>query len=204
MHDEEIHDLYCSPDTVHMIKSRKMKLVSHVASMGQERNTFRVLEEKPKERDHLDDLDTEMRIILKWILHETGLNGVDWRSGSDRDMCWAVVDWTDRAEDRDKCWVVADWTDPAQDENMCWVDVDWTDLAQDRDMFWAAVHQTDLGQDGDMCWVVVDWTDLAQDENMCWVVVDWTDLVQDRDMCQAVIYLVVKLWVPGADNFLPS
>jgi hypothetical protein len=52
MHDEEIHDLCCSPDTVHIIKSRKMKSVSHVAHMGYERNIFRVLEGKPKERDH--------------------------------------------------------------------------------------------------------------------------------------------------------
>jgi hypothetical protein len=34
MKDEEIHDLYCSPDTVQVIKSRKMKLVSHVACIG--------------------------------------------------------------------------------------------------------------------------------------------------------------------------
>jgi len=54
------------------------------------------------------------------------------------------------------------------------------------------------------CWAVVDWTDLAQDGDMCWAVVDWTDLARERDMRWAVTNLVVKLWVPGLDNFLPS
>ena len=44
-----------------------------------------------------------MRIISKWILYETGLDGVDWRSGSKGDMCWAVVDWTDMAQDVEMC-----------------------------------------------------------------------------------------------------
>lgn len=37
---------------------------------------------------------------------------------------------------------------------------------------------------------------------MFWVVVNWTDLAQNRYICWAVVNLVMKLWVPGADNFL--
>jgi hypothetical protein len=31
-----------------------------------------------REGDHLEDLDVDGRIILKWILQEIGCNGVDW------------------------------------------------------------------------------------------------------------------------------
>jgi len=37
LHNEEINDLYCSPNIVRMIKSRIMRLVGHVARMGEER-----------------------------------------------------------------------------------------------------------------------------------------------------------------------
>ena len=45
---------------------------------------------------------------------------------------------------------------------------------------------------------------MAQYRDMCWPVVDCTDLAQHKDMCWAFIKLVVKLWFPVADNFLPS
>jgi len=44
------------------------------------------------------------------------------------------------AQDRDMCWAVANWTDLPQDENMCLAVVNWTDMAQDRDMCWAVVN----------------------------------------------------------------
>ena len=102
------------------------------------------------ERDHLEDLGTDTRILSKWILCETGLDCLDWRFGPNREMCWAVVDWTDLAQDGDMFWAVVNWTDLSQDRDMCWDVVDWTDLSQDRDM----------------CWAVVDWINLAEDEDM--------------------------------------
>jgi hypothetical protein len=40
---EELHDLYCSPNIVRVIKSRRMKWAGHVARMGEERGICRVL-----------------------------------------------------------------------------------------------------------------------------------------------------------------
>jgi len=37
LHNEELNDLYCSPNIVRVIKSRRMRWAGHVASMGEER-----------------------------------------------------------------------------------------------------------------------------------------------------------------------
>ena len=34
LHNEELNDLYCSPNIVRVIKSRRMRWVGHVARMG--------------------------------------------------------------------------------------------------------------------------------------------------------------------------
>jgi hypothetical protein len=37
LHNEELNDLYCSPNVFRMIKSRKMRWAKHVARMGERR-----------------------------------------------------------------------------------------------------------------------------------------------------------------------
>ena len=37
IHNEELNDLYCSPNIVWVVKSRKMRWVGHVARMGEDR-----------------------------------------------------------------------------------------------------------------------------------------------------------------------
>jgi hypothetical protein len=34
MHNEELHNVYCSPSIIRMIKSRRMRWARHVAQMG--------------------------------------------------------------------------------------------------------------------------------------------------------------------------
>jgi hypothetical protein len=34
LHNEELHNLYCSPSIIRIIKSRRMRLAGHVARMG--------------------------------------------------------------------------------------------------------------------------------------------------------------------------
>ena len=50
LHNEELNDLYCSPNIVREIKSRKMRWAGHVARMGEERRVYRVLVGKPEGR----------------------------------------------------------------------------------------------------------------------------------------------------------
>ena len=43
LHNEELNDLYCSPNIVRVIKSRRMRWAGHVARMGERRGVSRVL-----------------------------------------------------------------------------------------------------------------------------------------------------------------
>jgi hypothetical protein len=49
-HNEELHNLFCSPDIIRMIKPRRMRLAGHVARMEKRRNAYRVLLGKPEEK----------------------------------------------------------------------------------------------------------------------------------------------------------
>jgi len=50
MHNEELNDLYSSPNIVRVIKSRRMIWAGHVAHMGEERGVYRVLVGKPERK----------------------------------------------------------------------------------------------------------------------------------------------------------
>ena len=43
LHNEELNDLYWSPNIVRVIKSRRMRWAGHVARMGERRGVYRVL-----------------------------------------------------------------------------------------------------------------------------------------------------------------
>jgi len=53
-----------------VIKSKRMRWVGHVARMGERRSAYRVLVEKPDERDDLEDPGVDGMIILKWIFRK--------------------------------------------------------------------------------------------------------------------------------------
>ena len=67
MHNEELNDLYSSPNIVRVIKWRRMRWAGHVARMGEERKVYRVLVGKPEGRRPLGYLGVDGLIILGWI-----------------------------------------------------------------------------------------------------------------------------------------
>jgi hypothetical protein len=45
--NEELHNLYSSPDIIRQVKSRRMRWAGHVARMGEEKKVYNVLVGKP-------------------------------------------------------------------------------------------------------------------------------------------------------------
>jgi hypothetical protein len=43
LHNEELHNLYCSPSIIRMIKSRRMRWAGHLARIGENGNAYRIL-----------------------------------------------------------------------------------------------------------------------------------------------------------------
>jgi hypothetical protein len=48
LHNEELHNLYASPDIIRGIKKRKVRWDRHVARMVEMRNTYKILVGKPE------------------------------------------------------------------------------------------------------------------------------------------------------------
>jgi len=67
LHNEELNDLYSSPNIVRVIKSRRMRWAGHVARMGEERGCIGSWWGNRRERDHWGDLGLDGWIILGWI-----------------------------------------------------------------------------------------------------------------------------------------
>ena len=67
LHNEELNDLYSSPNIMRVIKSRRMRWAGHVARMGEERGCIGAWWGSRRERDHWGGLGIVGWIILGWI-----------------------------------------------------------------------------------------------------------------------------------------
>jgi len=78
LHNEELSDLYSSPNVVRVIKSRRMRWAGHVARMGEERGTYRVLVGKPEGKRPLGRPRHRWVDNIRTDLQEVGYGSVDW------------------------------------------------------------------------------------------------------------------------------
>ena len=92
LHNEELSDLYSSPNNMRVIKSRRMRWAGHVARMGEERVAYRLLVGKPEGKRSLG------RPRRRWVdnigmdLKEVGCGNVDWFGlAQDRDRWRTLV-----------------------------------------------------------------------------------------------------------------
>jgi hypothetical protein len=92
LHNEELHNLYSSPDIIREVKSRRMMWAGHVARMGEERKVHKVLVGKPEGKRPLGRPMRRWEDEVRMDLREICLGGVDWiRLVQDRDRWRAVV-----------------------------------------------------------------------------------------------------------------
>jgi len=86
LHNEELNELYFSPNIVWAIKSRRMRWAGHVARMRERRGVHRVLVGKPRGKRLLGDPGVDGRTILRWIFRKWNVGvwtGLSWlRTGT--------------------------------------------------------------------------------------------------------------------------
>jgi hypothetical protein len=87
LHNEKLHNLYCSPNTIRMIKLSRMGWAGHVARVEERKNVYRVLVRNPEGKRPVGTRrhkwDDDIKVDL-------------------REIVWGGMDWIDLAEDRDQ------------------------------------------------------------------------------------------------------
>jgi len=76
LHNEELNDLYSSPNIFCVIKSRRMRWAGHVARMGERRGVCRILVGKPEVKRPLARPRCRWEDNIKMDLQEVGCGGV--------------------------------------------------------------------------------------------------------------------------------
>jgi len=78
LHEEELDALYCIPNIIWVIKSRRMRWAEHVACTGDGRGAYKVLVVRPEEKSPLGRSRLRWEKNIKMDLQEGGLAGTAW------------------------------------------------------------------------------------------------------------------------------
>ena len=74
--NEELNDLYCSPNIFRGIKSRRMRWAGHVEHMGERRGVYKSLVRKPEGKRPLGRLKHRWGDNIKMHLQKAGCGGI--------------------------------------------------------------------------------------------------------------------------------
>ena len=78
LHNEELNDMYCSPNIIRVIKARRIRWAGHVARMGERSGVRRVLVGRPESKRPLGRPRRRWNNNIKMDLQEVGCGGMDW------------------------------------------------------------------------------------------------------------------------------
>jgi len=87
LHNEELHNLYTSPNIIRVNKLRRMKWEGHVAGMGERRNAYNIFIAKHEWKSPFSKPRHRWKDNIRMYLKE---------------LEWEVVDWVHLAQDRDQ------------------------------------------------------------------------------------------------------
>jgi hypothetical protein len=71
-HNEELNDMYTSPNIAEVMKSRRMKWTGHITRMGERRGVYRVVVGKPEGKRPLGRPRHREEYNIKMDLQEVG------------------------------------------------------------------------------------------------------------------------------------
>jgi len=92
LHNEELNDLYSSPNIVVVIKWKRMRWAGHVARMGEERRVYRVLVGKPEGERPMGRPRYRWVDNIRMDLQEVGCGYMEWIGlAQDRDRWRTLV-----------------------------------------------------------------------------------------------------------------
>jgi hypothetical protein len=92
LYNEELNDLYSSPNIVRVVKSRRMRWAGHVARIGEGRGVYGVLVGKPEGKRPMGRPRRRWENNIKMDLQDVGCGGMDWiELAQDRDRWPAIV-----------------------------------------------------------------------------------------------------------------
>jgi hypothetical protein len=72
LHNKELYNLYTSPNTIRVIKSRMMRWAWHVVRMGEIRNAYKILAGKLEGKRPLGRPSVDRKVILDWNFGKYG------------------------------------------------------------------------------------------------------------------------------------
>jgi hypothetical protein len=78
LHNDELHNLYSSPNIVRVIKSRRMRWSGHVARMGEERGVYRISVGRLKGKRPLGRPKRRWEDNIKMEFREIGIDEANW------------------------------------------------------------------------------------------------------------------------------
>jgi len=70
LHNEELNDLYSTPNIFLVIKSGRIKWTGHVAHTADRTDVCRVLVDKPEGKRTLGERGRRWKIILSWVFRK--------------------------------------------------------------------------------------------------------------------------------------
>jgi hypothetical protein len=76
LHNEELHNLYCSPSIIRIIEEDQMG--GACSTNGEKRNLCRIMVRKPERKRPLGRPRRRLEDNIKMDLREIGLSGMDW------------------------------------------------------------------------------------------------------------------------------